>query len=32
MLTRVAADKAKSKVFILVSFFFYSQEKLSVSF
>ena len=32
MLTRVAADKAKSKVFILASFFFYSQEKLSVSF
>ena len=32
MLTRVAADKAKSKVFILVSFFFYSKEKLSVSF
>ena len=32
MLTRVAADKAKSKVFILASFFFYSQEKLSLSF
>ena len=32
MLTRVATDKAKSKVFILPSFFFYSQEKLSLSF
>ena len=31
MLTRVAADKAKSKVFILF-IFFYSQEKVSLSF